>query len=226
MQTFFTFQGQIKGTPMGSPITGHVAEIVLQKLEAAAFETQQLSFWVHYVGDTFGIIKSGRQADFKTHLNSIFTDMQFRMEEEKDGALSLLDVLVRRRNGGELTKSVSWRRPTLSKRSPTKATIRRHTKEAASKPYSNEWRHPAAHQKPKKKKNCVASNENSPSIATRAHSFRRLCGNGQQAVLFQDRAYGKQFTTSPTSQKQSPVFSKHAESELSIVQQEPCAADL
>ncbi len=145
--------------------------------------------------------------------------------EWKRRKTGLLAVLVRRRDGGKLTKSVSWRRPALSKCSPTKATIRRHTKEAASKPYSNKWRHPAAHQKPKKK-NCVASNDNSPSIATRAHSFRRLCGNGQQANLFQDRAYDKQVHIWPTPQKQSPVFSKHAESELSIVQQEPCAADL
>ncbi len=37
MKTFFTFQGQpyeqIKGIPMGSPISGYIAEIVLQKLK-------------------------------------------------------------------------------------------------------------------------------------------------------------------------------------------------
>ncbi len=53
----------------------------------------------------------------------------------------------------------------------------------------------------------------------------RLCGNGQQVVLFQDRAYDKQSHISPTSQKQSPVFSSHTEPELPIDQQEPCAAD-
>ncbi len=35
----------------------------------------------------------------------------------------------------------SERRPTLSKCSPTKATILRHTKVPAPKPYSNEWSH-------------------------------------------------------------------------------------
>ncbi len=43
MQTFFKFQNlpydQIKCTLMGSPITGYIAEIVLQKLEAAIFGT-------------------------------------------------------------------------------------------------------------------------------------------------------------------------------------------
>ncbi len=73
MKTFFTFQSQayeqIKGTPMGSPISGYIAEIVLQKLEAAAFATQKPSFLVRYVDDTFAIITSGRQAAFKAHLN-------------------------------------------------------------------------------------------------------------------------------------------------------------
>ncbi|BHF61230.1 hypothetical protein SprV_0100420300 [Sparganum proliferum] len=40
-QTFFTFAGetyeQIKGTPMGSPVSGLVAELVLQELEKIAF---------------------------------------------------------------------------------------------------------------------------------------------------------------------------------------------
>ncbi len=52
MKTFFTVQGQpyeqIKGTPMGSPISGYIAEIALRKLEAVAFETQKPSFWVRY----------------------------------------------------------------------------------------------------------------------------------------------------------------------------------
>ncbi len=96
---------------MGSPISGYIAEIVLQKLEAAVFETQKPPFGVCYVDATFAIIMSGRQAAFKAQLNSIFTNIQFTMEEEKDGALPLLDVLVRRRDGGELTTSV-FRKPT------------------------------------------------------------------------------------------------------------------
>ncbi len=82
------------------------AHLFLQKPEAAASETLKQTFWVRNVDDTFKIIKSGREADFKTHLNSIFTDIQFTMEEEKDGVLPLLDVLVRRRDNGELTTSV------------------------------------------------------------------------------------------------------------------------
>ncbi len=42
------------------------------------------------------ITRSGRKGVFKAHLKSIITDIQFTMEEEKDGALPFLDVLVRR----------------------------------------------------------------------------------------------------------------------------------
>ncbi len=105
-----TFQNppyeQIKGTTIGSPIPGYITEIVLQKLEATAFETLKPPFGVRYVDETFVIIKSGKQGDFKTHLNSIFTDIQFTMEEEKDGVPPFLDAFVRRRDNGELTTSV------------------------------------------------------------------------------------------------------------------------
>ncbi len=64
MQNFFIFHGQ----PY-EQIKDYITEIVLQKLEAAAFETQKPSFWVSCVDYTFEIIKSVMEADFKTHLN-------------------------------------------------------------------------------------------------------------------------------------------------------------
>ncbi|BHF82911.1 hypothetical protein SprV_0802605000 [Sparganum proliferum] len=60
-QTFFTFAGetyeQIKGTPMGSPVSGLVAELVLQELEKIAFLQHEPVFWCRYVDDTFVIVK-------------------------------------------------------------------------------------------------------------------------------------------------------------------------
>ncbi len=109
MKTFFTFHchpcEQIKGTKIGSRISRFIAEVVLEKLEAATFKIQKPSFWVRYAGDIFAINKSGRQADFNAHLNSIFTNIQFTMEKKNDGVVSFLDVLVRRRDDGELTTS-------------------------------------------------------------------------------------------------------------------------
>nr|VZI13386.1 unnamed protein product [Spirometra erinaceieuropaei] len=60
LKTFFTFEGityeQIKGTPMGSPISGLIAETVLQKFEKRLFEEYKLKFWARYVDVTFVII--------------------------------------------------------------------------------------------------------------------------------------------------------------------------
>nr|VZI28966.1 unnamed protein product [Spirometra erinaceieuropaei] len=42
LRTYFTFDGtiyeQVKGTPMGSPISGFIAEAVLQRLESLVFQ--------------------------------------------------------------------------------------------------------------------------------------------------------------------------------------------
>nr|VZI18569.1 unnamed protein product [Spirometra erinaceieuropaei] len=60
-QTFFTFAGetfeQIKGTPMGSLVSGLVAELVLQEVEKIVFLRHEPVFWRRYVDDTFVIVK-------------------------------------------------------------------------------------------------------------------------------------------------------------------------
>ncbi|BHF76598.1 hypothetical protein SprV_0501969700 [Sparganum proliferum] len=59
LKTVFTFEGttyeQIKGNPMGSPISGLITETVLQKLERRLFEEYKPKFWARYVDDTFVI---------------------------------------------------------------------------------------------------------------------------------------------------------------------------
>ncbi|BHF81434.1 hypothetical protein SprV_0702456400 [Sparganum proliferum] len=48
LKTYFTFEGttyeQVKGTPMGSPLSGFIAEAVLQKVENLVFATYKLNF--------------------------------------------------------------------------------------------------------------------------------------------------------------------------------------
>ncbi|VDP83820.1 unnamed protein product [Echinostoma caproni] len=57
MQTYFKFQGeiyeQLKGTPMGSPISGFIAEAVMQKLEKKVLPGTMPKLWLRYVDDTF-----------------------------------------------------------------------------------------------------------------------------------------------------------------------------
>ncbi|VDN09108.1 unnamed protein product [Dibothriocephalus latus] len=58
--------------------------------------------WARYVDDASIVIERDQVLTFKEHLNSIFPDIQFTMEEEKNNQLAFLDVLVYRRDCGGL----------------------------------------------------------------------------------------------------------------------------
>ncbi|BHF63359.1 Membrane-associated guanylate kinase, WW and PDZ domain-containing protein 3 [Sparganum proliferum] len=96
LRTYFTLNGQIyeqiQGAPMGSPISGYLAEAVLQELETRVFQTYKPKFWMRYVDDTFVILHRDAKDNFKRELDSVFPQIQFTMEEETNGVLSFLDV--------------------------------------------------------------------------------------------------------------------------------------
>ncbi len=73
LDTIFTFSGkvyrQVKGTPMGYPVLGVIAEAVLRDLESKAMEHIQLRFWARYVDDTFVIINREDKGRFLDVLN-------------------------------------------------------------------------------------------------------------------------------------------------------------
>ncbi|BHF80807.1 hypothetical protein SprV_0702393500 [Sparganum proliferum] len=60
-RTYFTFDGtiyeQVKGTPMGSPISGFIVEAVLQRSASLVFQHHKPKFWARYVDDTFVVIE-------------------------------------------------------------------------------------------------------------------------------------------------------------------------
>ncbi len=58
------FYQQIKGTPMGSPIPGLIAEAVLQRLERPVFTVISPKFCRRYVDETFVIIKKDKLCAF------------------------------------------------------------------------------------------------------------------------------------------------------------------
>ncbi|BHF82622.1 hypothetical protein SprV_0802576100 [Sparganum proliferum] len=110
LRTYFTFDGtiyeQVEGTPMGSPISGFIAEAVLQRLESLVFRHHRPKFWAWYVGDTFVVIDRDQLLTFKERLNAVFPDTQFTMEEEENNQLAALDVLVCRKDCGGLKTRV------------------------------------------------------------------------------------------------------------------------
>ncbi|BHF79201.1 hypothetical protein SprV_0602232000 [Sparganum proliferum] len=107
---YFIFDGttyaQVKGTPMGSPISGFIAEAVLQRIESLVFQHHRPKFWAGYEDDTFVVIEQDQVLTFKEHLNAVFPDIQFTMEEEQNNHLSFLDVLVCRKDCGGLKTKV------------------------------------------------------------------------------------------------------------------------
>ncbi|BHF60089.1 hypothetical protein SprV_0100305000 [Sparganum proliferum] len=119
LKTFFTFKGQVyeqkKGTPMGSPLSGLIAEAVLQRLERLVFSSYPPKFGARYVDDTFVIIKRSDEQDFKALLNSIFPDIQFTMEKEVDNRLPFLDVQVTNMSDGSI-KTTVYRKTTNTRR--------------------------------------------------------------------------------------------------------------
>ncbi|XP_072436559.1 uncharacterized protein [Chiloscyllium punctatum] len=110
LTTHFTFNNQIyeriNGTPMSSPISGLIAEAVMQKLEQTVLPQIQPKLWVRYVDDTFVIIKNTEIENTHQIINATLTGIRFTREEEKDNQLPFLDVMVQRTPNGEFTTKV------------------------------------------------------------------------------------------------------------------------
>ncbi|BHF66593.1 hypothetical protein SprV_0200961500 [Sparganum proliferum] len=70
-----TIYEQVKGTPMGSPISGLIAEAVLQRLESMVLRQSRRKLWARYVDDTFVVIERDQVLTFKEHLNAVFLDI-------------------------------------------------------------------------------------------------------------------------------------------------------
>lgn len=104
---------QKRGTPMGSPISGLLADAVMKHFESIAFERYKPKLWIRYVDDTFVILPMDMIDDFETQLNGLVPGLAFTKESEKDNCLPFLDVLVSRKPDGLLETSV-YRKPTTT----------------------------------------------------------------------------------------------------------------
>jgi len=98
--TFFIFDGvyykQTFGTPMGSPLSPVIADIVLQDLENGMIETLpfRLPFFFRYVDDIVTAVPVSMQDTILANFNSVHPRLMFTMEKSSNNTLNFLDVTI------------------------------------------------------------------------------------------------------------------------------------
>ena len=118
--SFFQYNGkhckQLHGTAMGSPVSGVVAEIVMQNIEQQALATykETLPLWLRYVDVTFTAVQMDEIDFLHEHLNKQNIYIQFTREIEENGKIPFLDCLVSRDNN-KLGTTI-YRKPTNTDR--------------------------------------------------------------------------------------------------------------
>ena len=100
---------------MGSPLSPVVANLYMEAFEGVITLTPKL--WLRYVDDTFVIWShsSSSLEKFHSHLNAQNPSIQFTMEEESEGRVSFLDVMVERGGDSKITTTI-YRKPTHTDR--------------------------------------------------------------------------------------------------------------
>ena len=119
--TYFSFRGQFYrqkfGTAMGSPVSPLVANMFMehleQKLLSTAPEELKPKLWKRYVDDILEVIRRGTAEAPTQFLNGLDDSgsIKFTYEEEHDGKLPFLDLLLDRTETDRL-KFLIYRKPT------------------------------------------------------------------------------------------------------------------
>jgi len=98
--TYFTFNDSIYqqtyGTPMGSPLSPIIADIVLQDLEDKALANLKFtpSFYVRYVDDVALCVPSASVSETLNIFNSSHPRIQFTLEVGENDKLNFLDITL------------------------------------------------------------------------------------------------------------------------------------
>ena len=108
---------QIKGCPMGSPVSVVIAELSMQQIEAEIFNSSPwpIYLWKRFVDDVIAIVPSNNVDNFLDHINSINADIQFTCEKEQNNQLAYLDMNIQKQDNGTLSFSI-YRKPTHTDR--------------------------------------------------------------------------------------------------------------
>jgi hypothetical protein len=107
-QNYFQYEGQIfqpqKGIAMGSSISGTMAEIYLQYLEATHIkhwlDSREIIFYKGYVDDIL-LIYDQSKTDEQTllrQINKVDKNLQFKISTEENNTVNYLDISIHRNN--------------------------------------------------------------------------------------------------------------------------------
>ncbi|XP_037028013.1 uncharacterized protein LOC119068513 [Bradysia coprophila] len=96
---------QIFGSPMGSPVSPVVADLVMEMVEDEAFNKykSRTPFYYRYVDDSCTSCPENKMEELLNTFNSINQHIQFTMEIESSNQIAFLDTLVIRDNTGKIT---------------------------------------------------------------------------------------------------------------------------
>ena len=90
---------------MDSPLGALFANIFMSELESKIVpKLKDLKEWTRYVDDTFAFIKPNKEKEIQEILNGFHENIKFTYEENQK--IAFLDVLVSRRDDGELETKV------------------------------------------------------------------------------------------------------------------------
>ena len=94
---------------MGSLVSPIIANLYMEyfKQKVLSTATHPPRLWLSYVNDTFVIQKKGHQQNFREHINSVDTAIEFTVEDNKeDSAIPFLDTVVKPEANGKLSITV------------------------------------------------------------------------------------------------------------------------
>ena len=113
-----SYYNQVRGLPMGAPLSGLLANIFVENLENWALDSYFLNhvFWGRFMDDIISVWNYGESElkGFLEHLNTYDRNLQFTLETERDGKIPFLDVLIIR-SVNKLDFTV-YRKPTHNNR--------------------------------------------------------------------------------------------------------------